>query len=142
MIVTRFQPARVRGAMQERRKQQRKNLMAYTQVFDLNGGHLLGYLGDLNLHGAMVIGEKAIVENTELTLAIELPELPNVKMQRITIPVRVAWCQQDISPEYFNVGFEFKEVTPKQKPVIEEIMEKYEFRRDLPSYLTKPVPGK
>ena len=23
-----------------------------------------------------------------------------------------------------------------------EIMEKYEFRRDLPSYLTKPVPGK
>ena len=116
--------------------------MAYTQVFDLNGGHLLGYLGDLNLHGAMVIGEKTIVENTELTLAIELPELPNVKMQRITIPVRVAWCQQDISPEYFNVGFEFKEVTPKQKPVIEEIMEKYEFRRDLPSYLTKPVPGK
>lgn len=94
MIVTRFRPARVRGAMQERRKQQRKNLMAYTQVFDLNGGHLLGYLGDLNLHGAMVIGEKAIVENTELTLAIELPELPNVKMQRITIPVRVAWCQQ------------------------------------------------
>lgn len=116
--------------------------MAYTQVFDLNGGHLLGYLGDLNLHGAMVIGEKPITENTEITLAIELPELENVKVPRITIPARVAWCQQDISPEYFNVGFEFKEVTSKQKPVIEEIMEKYEFRRDLPSYLTKPVPNK
>jgi hypothetical protein len=37
--------------MQERRKEQRKNLMAYTQVFNLNGGHLLGYLGDLNLMG-------------------------------------------------------------------------------------------
>ena len=35
--------------MQERRKVQRKNLMAYTQVFDLYGGYLLGYLGDLHL---------------------------------------------------------------------------------------------
>jgi hypothetical protein len=128
--------------MQERRKEQRKNLMAYTQVFNLNGGHLLGYLGDLNLHGAMVIAEKPMSENTELTLAIELPELPDITMPRITIPARVAWCQQDISPEYFNIGFEFKEVIPRQKSIIEEIVAKYEFRRDLPSYLTKPMPGK
>ncbi len=128
--------------MQERRKEQRKNLMAYTQVFNLNGGQLLGYLGDLNLHGAMVICEKSMVENTELSLAIELPELPNTTMTRISIPARVVWCQQDISPEYFNVGFEFKHVTSSQKTVIEAIMANYEFRRDLPSYLTRPVPGK
>ena len=128
--------------MQDRRKQQRKNLMAYTQVFDLNGGRLLGYLGDLNLHGAMVIGEKPMVENQELTLAIELPELPGVNIQRITIPARIVWCQQDISPEFFNIGFEFKEVTVKETAIIEAIMANYEFRRDLPSYLTKPVLGK
>lgn len=130
-----------RGLMQERRKEQRKNLMAYTQVFNLNGGQLLGYLGDLNLHGAMVIGEKCMRDNMELTLAIELPELPNIAMTRIAISARVAWCQQDISPEYYNMGFEFKEVTPSQKAVIEAIMANYEFRRDLPSYLTRPVPG-
>jgi hypothetical protein len=124
--------------MQERRKVQRKNLMAYTQVFDLHGGYLLGYLGDLHLHGAMVIGNKAMEENTELTLAIELPDLPNISMSRITVPVRVAWCQQDISPEFFNVGFEFKEVTPAQNTVIEAIMENYEFRRDIPNYPPKP----
>ena len=128
--------------MQDRRKQQRKNLMAYTQVFDLNGGHLLGYLGDLNLNGAMVIGEKPMIENEEIILAIELPELPNITMPRITIPSRVAWCQQDISPEYFNLGFEFKELTTRNRPIIESIMENYEFRRDLPSYMTKPTQGK
>ena len=128
--------------MQERRKEQRKNLMAYTQVFNLNGGLLLGYLGDLNLHGLMVIGDKAMIENTELTLAIELPELPNISASRITMPVRVAWCQQDISPEYFNVGFEFKEVTDKQKSVIEAIIANYEFRRDIPNYPIKPSSGK
>ena len=129
--------------MQERRKAQRKNLMAYTQVFDLYGGYLLGYLGDLHLNGAMVIGNKLISENTELTLAIELPDdLPNINIPRIAIPARVVWYQQDISPEFFNVGFEFKEVTPEQKIVIEAIIENYEFRRDLPNYPLKPSAGK
>jgi Tfp pilus assembly protein PilZ len=124
--------------MQERRKAQRKNLMAYTQVFDLYGGYLLGYLGDLHLNGAMVIGNKVMAENSELTLAIELPELPNISTSRITIPVRVVWYQPDISPEFFNVGFEFREVTPEQKLMIEAIMENYEFRRDMPNYPPKP----
>jgi len=124
--------------MQERRKVQRKNLMAYTQVFDLTGGFLLGYLGDLHLNGAMVIGNKEMTENAEITLAIELPDLPNIGMSRITLPARVAWCQQDISPDFFNVGFEFKEVTPSQNKVIGAIMENYEFRRDLPDYPAKP----
>jgi len=124
--------------MQERRREPRKNLMAYTQVFDLYGGYLLGYLGDLHLNGAMVIGNNLITENTEITLAIELPELPNIDMTRITIPAHVVWYQQDISPEFFNVGFEFKEVTPQQKIVIEAIMKNYEFRRDMPNYPPKP----
>jgi len=124
--------------MQERRNLERKNLMAYSQVFDLYGGNLLGYLGDLHHHGAMVIGEKPIPENTELTLAIELPELLAATISRITLPARVAWHQQDISPEFFNIGFEFKEVTPEQNTVIEAIMKNYEFRRDIPNYPPKP----
>ena len=79
-----------------------------------------------------------MAENSELTLAIELPELPNISASRITIPARVVWYQQDISPEFFNVGFEFREVTPEQKLMIEAIMENYEFRRDMPNYPPKP----
>jgi len=124
--------------MQERRKEPRKTLMAYTQVFNLYGGYLLGYLADLHLRGAMVIGNKAVADNLELTLAIELPDLPNVKASRITIPAHTVWCQQDISPEFFNIGFEFKEVLDDQKKVIQAIMELYEFRRDMPVYPVKP----
>ncbi|GMV34954.1 MAG: hypothetical protein DCC59_16105 [Chloroflexi bacterium] len=120
--------------MKERRKQERKNLAAYTQVFDLYGGNLIGYLGDLTVSGAMVISEKAIKPETEITLAIELPELPGIKSVRMGIPARVAWCQQDLSPQFFNVGFEFKEVSPQQKGTIESIIQNYEFRRDAPKY--------
>ena len=129
--------------MQERRKETRKNLMAYTQVFDLYGGFLLGYLSDLTLKGAMIICDRAIEENNDITLGIELPELPAVKSSRVTIAARALWCQQDISPEFFNVGFEFKDVTDEQGEVIQAIIDNYEFRRDVPpNYPIKPSPGK
>ena len=120
--------------MNERRKQERKNLIAYTQVFDLYGGNLLGYLGDLTVSGAMIISERSMKPDSEITLAIELPELPNIKAVRMSLAARVAWCQQDLSPQYFNVGFEFKSVSEDQKKLIETIIENYQFRRDVPDY--------
>lgn len=115
--------------MKERRKAQRKSLMAYTQVFDLYSGSLLGYLGDLNAEGAMVIGMKPLEENIEITLAIELPKLPDSNASRMAIPSRIVWCQRDISPEFFNIGFAFKKVTPDQAAIIEAVMKNYELRR-------------
>jgi len=124
--------------MRERRKQERKSLIAYTQVFDLYGGYLLGYLGDLTLLGAMVICEKPLAKETEITLAFELPELPNIRATRMTLPARVVWCEQDLSPQFYNVGLEFKEVAPQQKTLIESIIREYEFRRDTPNYPPRP----
>ena len=127
--------------MQERRKQPRKNLMSYSQVFDLYEGRLIGYLGDLNLLGAMVIGDEPMPLDTKLTASIQLPELPNVSATRMALPVRVAWCQQDLSPEFFNIGFEFELVTDEQKRIIEAVMENYEFRRESPNYPPRPEEG-
>ena len=81
-------------------------------------------------------------QDMEITLAIELPELPNIKAVRMSLAARVAWCQQDLSPQYFNVGFEFKQVTPDQKKMIETIIENYQFRRDVPKYPTRGAPPK
>jgi hypothetical protein len=124
--------------MQERRKAPRKYLMAYSQVFDLYGGQLLGYLGDINLLGAMVIGDKSVPKDTNITLAIELPELAGVKATRMVIPARVARCEPDVSPNFFNIGLEFIEVKAEQKSIIQAIMDTYEFQRNVPSYLIKP----
>lgn len=120
--------------MQERRKQPRKDLMSYSQVYDVQSGKLLGYLGDLNLIGAMVISDQSMATESTLTISIQLPELPGIKEETIILPTRVAWCQQDLSPEYYNVGVEFKVVTEKQKAIIDAIMEHYEFRRQAPNY--------
>lgn len=120
--------------MQEKRKQPRKSLISYSQVFDLYGGSLLGYLADMNLLGAMVIGQKGVEVESAITLQIEVPELDGIAVKRLAIPARAVWCQPDLSPEYFNIGFEFKEVNEEQKKVIQAIMDKYEFQRQLPKY--------
>jgi Tfp pilus assembly protein PilZ len=125
--------------MQERRKQTRKNLIAYSQVHDLYGGALLGYLGDLTPSGAMVIGERALEAGSELTLQFEIPALENIKLKKLTLPARVAWSEPDVSPNFQNIGFEFKEVNRSQKKIIEAIMAAYEFSHDAPKYPYRPA---
>lgn len=125
--------------MTERRKEERKNLVAYTPVYDLYSGEMFGHLGDLSPRGAMVIGDKPATEGLEVTLAIELPELPGVTAKRMTLPARIVWTLPDISPEYFNIGFEFKETTAEQQEIIAALMEHYQFRRDAPGYNPKPI---
>ena len=124
--------------MQERRKLPRKDLMSYSQVFDLYRGKLIGYLGDLNLIGAMVIGDTPMKEEEKLTISIQLPELPEATAARLALPVRIAWCHPDLSPEYFNIGMEFELVTDEQKRIIEAVIENYEFRRQAPNYPPNP----
>jgi len=126
--------------MQDRRKLPRKDLMSYSQVFDIARGKLIGYLGDLNLLGAMVIGDESLKVEEKLTISIQLPELPRITATRLALPTRVVWCHQDISPEYFNIGLEFDVVTDEQKKIIEAVLENYEFRRQPPpSYPPRPA---
>jgi hypothetical protein len=126
------------AAMEERRKQPRKDLMSYSQVFDFDGGYLLGYLGDINILGAMVISDQKVSTNRETSVQIQLPELEDFSEETITIPARIAWCHQDLSPEYFNVGIEFKKLTDDQKKIIEAVIENYKFRRQSPNYPQHP----
>jgi hypothetical protein len=125
--------------MQDRRKLPRKDLMSYSQVFDLAQGKLIGYLGDLNLLGAMVIGDESLKLEEKLNISIQLPELPKINATRLVLPVRVAWCNQDISPEYYNIGLEFELVTAEQKKIVEAVLENYEFRRQPPNYPPRPI---
>ena len=124
--------------MQDRRRQPRKDLMSYSQVYDLNDGRLIGYLGDINLLGAMVISDHPMKENRNISISIELPELPGVHESSIIIAARVAYCHQDISPDYYNVGIEFNTTTHKQQSIIQAVMDNYEFRRQAPNYPLHP----
>jgi hypothetical protein len=119
-------------AMDERRRETRRKFMAFTPVYDLHPRTLLGYLGDLSLRGALVIGEKLVTINKQTELEIDFPsDLPDIQVVPVIIPGRFAWCRQEDNPQYFNIGVEFTEVTPQQAELFQQILERYHFRHDL-----------
>ena len=124
--------------MQDRRRQPRKDLMSYSQVHNLQDGKLVGYLGDLTQLGAMVISDQPVDEGINLNISIELPELPDIHDTSLLISARIAYCHQDISPDYYNLGLEFNSVTEKQMNIILAVMNNYEFRRQSPNYPPHP----
>jgi hypothetical protein len=79
-----------------------------------------------------------MAENDKLNISIELPEVPGTRDTSMLIAARVAWCHQDISPDYYNLGLEFDSPNEKQQKIIQEVIENYEFRRQTPNYPRHP----
>jgi Tfp pilus assembly protein PilZ len=114
--------------MDERRSETRKKLMAFTLVYD-ERGKILGYLGNITEGGAMVIGEKPLSLDTLLTLNITFPEELPGGARKLTVPARIARCVPDKeSSREFDIGFEFKDITPEQEAVIQSLLERFHFR--------------
>ena len=116
--------------MEERRKLPRKYLMAFSSVFESKSRVLLGYLSDLTLGGLMIISKVPLDDEKNIVLYIELPNTPQFPQESLEISARAAWCEADIDPRLYNIGFQFIELNEEDKAIIKEMIEIYEFRRD------------
>ena len=115
--------------MSDPRKETRKKLMAFTPVYDSATRVLLGYIGNINLHGVMVVSEHAVEIGRDITLIIELPNsLLDTVDKNLLMPAHIAWCKPDKSVKSFTVGFEFTKETPEQESTIQAILDRYHFR--------------
>lgn len=116
--------------MSEHRKEERENLRAFTPVYRLNPRAVLGYIEDLTLRGAMVIGEKEVETGSPMSLSIEFPaSLTELGGRNMELPARVAWCRREENSDYFMIGFEFVDLTPEKGQFIEALLRRYTFRR-------------
>jgi hypothetical protein len=118
--------------MSDRRKEVRRRFTAFTPVFDLRPRTLLGYLGDLNMRGALIIGSKLTTINKETELEIIFPgELADITVIPINIPARIAWCRLDEREQSYFIGVEFTELTPVHKEIIQQLLARYHFSHSL-----------
>jgi len=121
-----------RISLDDRRKETRRRFSAFTPVYDLYPRTLLGYLGDLNLKGALIIGKKLTTINKETILEIIFPgELADITVVPVTIPARIAWCKADERTQSYSIGVEFTELTPLHKELIQQILKRYHFSHTL-----------
>jgi hypothetical protein len=110
----------------------RGKILTFTPVYDLHAKILLGYLGDLTLKGALMVSEKPVEIEKTLNLAIEFRTSSETAATHMTISARVAWCKQEEHRTYYYTGLEFLVVTDQNKKLIETVLEKYQFNREMP----------
>ncbi|MFZ5819852.1 MAG: PilZ domain-containing protein [Chloroflexota bacterium] len=125
--------------MDEKRKLARKYLIVYSRVFERSLGKMLGYLSDLSPMGAMVISEQPQAIDVVLPLRFDLPGTGLFSTNKLDVSARVVRCDLDIDPSFYNIGFEFQDLKPEQLPIVERMMETYEFRRNLAQYPQTPA---
>ncbi len=116
--------------MEDRRKLPRKYLMAYSSVYEQSTGKIIGYLSDLNTAGLMLIGKESIPPDTEMKLHLDLPEMPNISDTYLRVKVRVVRSHPDLDPRLVNIGCVFIDLPEEKQPVINAMIETYEFRRE------------
>jgi hypothetical protein len=112
--------------MLERRKYPRKDLLLFANVYDSQSGKIIGTLLNITLDGAMILTESKIDKNNVMELHIKLPE-NFVKKKELIFKANSRWCAPDINPEYFDVGYQFVNVSEEDGQIIQAIIEKYGF---------------
>ena len=113
--------------MQERRKYPRKDLLLFANVYDSKSGHIIGTLLNITLEGAMILSENKIDSDKAMELHIKLPET-FVQKHELIFSANTRWCAPDINPEFFDVGYQFANVSEEDRKIILEIIEKYGFK--------------
>ena len=113
--------------MAEKRKFPRRDLIFYSRVSDGRSGRVLGYLLNITPEGAMILSEKPLEVDWEVELHIELPDDLS-DLREMVIPARSRWCQPDINPEFYDIGFVFLQVTEEYIGLIQRLVEEYGFR--------------
>jgi hypothetical protein len=113
--------------MLERRKYPRKDLLLFANVYDSKSDKIIGTLLNITLEGAMVLTESKIDQNNEMELHIKLPE-DFVKKNELVFTANSRWCAPDINPEYYDVGYQFANVSEEDRNIIQAIIEKYGFK--------------
>ena len=105
----------------ERRRAPRKQVRYFLSVFDQKTNEQLGLLVDLNTEGAMIIRESKLETGKRYKLRVVLPEeIDGAKF--IELGVKSMWCEKDINPSFYAVGFEIQSISKKDRFLIVRLM--------------------
>jgi hypothetical protein len=113
--------------MKERRKHHRKHLAFYTRIFDRDTGQLLGHLDNLTIEGVMIICNEPIETQKVYHLHMDLPDQGFGKAH-LDFDAMSKYCQPDINPRFYNAGFQFVSISPRDIAIIESIVKAYRIR--------------
>ncbi|MEW6670146.1 MAG: PilZ domain-containing protein [Thermodesulfobacteriota bacterium] len=112
--------------MEKKRQSDRKALKLYLQVKAVNTGDLLGHAVDITEAGVMLTSEIPIETGTGFELQLELPaEIEGIRT--IQFSARSMWSAKDSETGFYNTGFEFSDLSDRDRNLITQVIKKYCF---------------
>ena len=115
--------------MDEKRKVKRRFLLYYMRVYDGSTRHQIGNLVDITPKGVMIVSEEPLAENQIMNIRIELTTDVSEKPY-MEFSARSIWCETDVSPSLYNIGFEIIKILPEDKKIVQRINEVFGFREN------------
>lgn len=96
----------------------------FFQILNEETGEQLGNLVDITVDGMRIMSSSRVNPDAIYLLRLVLPtEIEGVS--ELTLSAISRWCNQDTNPEFYNAGFEFRNVPMKNVKVIRRIIEQF-----------------
>ena len=110
--------------MIERRELERMPTIYYLGVLERKTNDLIGYLADITAKGAMIMCENPLKTGITYQLRIEPSTLSNSN-RAITFDARCIWNGSETNMDFYNCGFEFIKIDPKDIQEIKVLVNKF-----------------
>lgn len=108
------------------RRLRRHPLIFYLKVYDLDRQQPLGFLSDITLEGMMVVSEQPVEAGQEFELEVRNQSGLD-SAQTVRCRARSLWCQGDVDPECFAVGFQFDQLPRESESAIRALIREIGF---------------
>lgn len=106
---------------QDKRTFRRRNLVYYLKIYDRTNGELLGHLADITTEGIMIVAENPMEPNRTFSMELMLPADMEGK-EKIQFKAVSRWCDKDLNPDYYDIGFKFTEISLIDRNAIENLI--------------------
>lgn len=104
------------------RAQKRWQLIASLRVYDNNSGNVVGHLFDVTTEGVRLISEQPFLTDREYTFHMQTDD-ETADTQRIELNARSIWSKEDISPTFFDTGFQLIDVSSETKAYLSHLID-------------------
>jgi len=112
--------------MKDRRKSKRNHVVFYLRVFDRRNNNQLGNLIDISRKGLRIIRKEPMKPNLTYEMRMELPKAIEGRNQ-VEFDARSVWCVKGLNTDFYDTGFELKNMTSEKNLLIERSVEDFLF---------------
>ena len=108
----------------EKRTLERRHLIYYLRVWDLDQDKLIGHIADVSSDGLMLVGELKLDIDKAYNLKVLLPSSSG-DSEPIEFSAKSCWSSNDVNKLFYDTGFQFLDISTESSERLQKIIKEY-----------------